>query len=65
MIESIVNVLVGVWVAVLAQYFLFPLFGIPVTLQTSFLIAIPMTVISILRSYMLRRFFNWLHTRVQ
>ncbi len=58
MLESIVNVTVGYIVALLSQIALFPLFGINVPLKTNLWIGLWFTVISICRSYVLRRIFN-------
>jgi len=58
LIESIVNVAVGYGVALASQLAIFPVFGIKVTLQENLLIGLFFTVISIIRSYALRRFFT-------
>lgn len=58
LIEAIVNVLIGYWISVTAQHFIFPLFGYHVSLQHNLIIGGVFTVISIVRSYGLRRFFN-------
>lgn len=58
--ESCVNVAVGYGVAVLAQIAIFPLFGIRVSLAENLLIGAFFTVVSIARSYALRRVFNWI-----
>ncbi len=63
MLEVIVNVAVGFGVAVLAQIAVFPWFGIRVPLSDNILIASAFTVVSIVRSYVLRRAFNWWHIR--
>jgi hypothetical protein len=39
---------------------LFPMFGIHISYGTSGLIALVFTAISIVRSYLLRRLFEWL-----
>lgn len=57
-IESIVNVLVGYGVAFAAQVLVFPAFGINVSLKTNFHMTNIFTVISIVRSYCIRRAFN-------
>jgi hypothetical protein len=57
-IESVVNVLFGYGVAVGSQIVIFPLFGIAVSLKDNFMIGLYFTVISIIRSYLLRRLFN-------
>ena len=58
--EAITNVVVGYIVAITAQVYLFPLVGIRVPLSTNLLIGCMFTVVSLLRSYLLRRAFNWL-----
>ena len=57
-IESLANIVVGYLVAVTAQALLFPLFGIYVPLRTNFIIGAAFTVVSFIRSYILRRVFN-------
>jgi hypothetical protein len=58
--EAILNVAVGYTIAVLTQYAVFPLFGIHIGLSEHLSIASLFTVVSIARSYFLRRFFNWI-----
>ena len=60
-IESFVNVGVGYGVALLSQFIIFPQFGIRVTLAENLWICGWFTVISLLRSYALRRAFNGWH----
>lgn len=57
-IESIANVLVGYWVAVGAQILIFPLFDVHIPLHDNFMIGALFTVVSLVRSYFLRRIFN-------
>tara|TARA_Y100000034_G_C6780003_1_gene348561 strand:- start:476 stop:685 length:210 start_codon:yes stop_codon:yes gene_type:complete len=57
-VESIANVMVGYLIAVLAQVLIFPHFGVHVTTRDHFIIAAVFTVVSIVRSYCLRRLFN-------
>lgn len=56
--ESLTNVGIGYVVAVISQLLIFPMFGIEIPLLDNFLIGCWFTVISILRSYTVRRFFN-------
>lgn len=56
--EAIVNVAIGFWVAVGAQALIFPLFGIETSLGTDLQIAAIFTIISIIRSYLMRRMFE-------
>ena len=58
LVESLVNVLVGYGVAVVTQILVFPLFGLAVTVTENLLIGLIFTVVSIVRSYALRRGFE-------
>jgi len=57
-IESVSNVIVGYFVALLSQIVVFPFFGIQTTIKDNLLIGFWFTLISIARSYCLRRAFN-------
>lgn len=57
-IESLINVLLGWVVALILQLFIFPLYGINVPFSTNIQISIIFTIIAILRSYLVRRYFN-------
>lgn len=61
LLESLVNVAVGYGIALAAQLLIFPLFGIHVSLQDNIVIGLLFTVVSIVRSYALRRMFNRWH----
>jgi hypothetical protein len=56
--ESVTNVMVGYFVALASQMIIFPIFGISVTFRDNLLIGSYFTVISIIRSYALRRWFT-------
>lgn len=58
LIESLANVFIGYVVAVASQVVIFPVFGIAVTLGENMLIGSWFTLISIARSYVVRRVFN-------
>lgn len=58
LIEACVNVLIGFGVALASQLLIFPLVGIHVSLSTNLEIGAWFTVISIARSYIVRRWFN-------
>lgn len=58
LIESFINVLIGYLTALLSQLIIFPLFDINVTFQDNLLIGLYFTIISLLRSYLVRRYFN-------
>lgn len=57
-VESVTNVIVGYLVAVASQVAIFPLFGIHIPVGDNFLIGLWFTVISLLRSYIVRRVFT-------
>lgn len=57
-IESLINVAIGYFVALMSQILIFPLFDIHVSIQTNLGIGAWFTLISIIRSYVIRRWFN-------
>lgn len=59
-LETIANTAVGYAVAVYSQVVIFPLFGIHIPFHDNLLIGLYFTVISLIRGYILRRFFNGL-----
>lgn len=61
--ESVANILVGYSVNLAANFTLFPLFGWHITLEQNLMLGIFYTIISLARSYGLRRFFNWAGSR--
>jgi hypothetical protein len=63
MIEAVANVFVGYVVAIISQILVFPMFGIHVPLSSNLAIGAWFTVISLIRSYVLRRWFNGLKFR--
>ena len=58
--EAVTNVAIGYLVSVLANVLILPLFGYNVTIADSFAIGLAFTAVSLVRSYALRRAFNWL-----
>lgn len=58
LIESVVNVAVGFGVATAANIMILPLFGYDVSVSDGVCIGLIFTVISIFRSYFIRRMFN-------
>lgn len=56
--EAITNVAIGYLVSVAANIIVLPAFGYDVTIADSFAIGFAFTVISLARSYVLRRVFN-------
>ena len=58
LIEAITNVAVGYALAVLTQIVVFPWFGLKVSLNDNLAIGAMFVMISLLRSYALRRLFE-------
>lgn len=58
-LEAAINVVVGLIVSIIANHLIFPLFGFNPSIAQNVAITIIYTVISLARSYALRRFFNW------
>ncbi len=60
LVESATNIVVGYCLAVLTQVLVFPLFGLSVSLGENLGIGAVFTVVSLVRSFALRRIFNGL-----
>jgi len=58
LVEAIANVAVGYCVAVATQMIVFPWFGLSATLGQNLGLGLVFTVVSLIRGYALRRFFN-------
>jgi len=58
LIESLMNILIGYGVALISQIAIFPMFDIHISLGTNLWIGAWFTVISLVRSYIIRRWFN-------
>jgi hypothetical protein len=57
-VESVANIAIGYGVAVGTQLLVFPVFGLSVDLASNLAIGGIFTVVSLVRSYFLRRLFN-------
>jgi hypothetical protein len=64
-LESIINTSIGYLLGVLTQIIIFPLYGLTVSLNNMMSITAIFTMVSFLRSYILRRLFNKLHIILQ
>ena len=65
LVEAGANVVAGFCMAVATQMAVFPLFGIRVTLTANLTIGAVFTIVSIARSYALRRLFEAMRVRKQ
>jgi hypothetical protein len=57
--ETLVSVAIGYIVALATQLAIFPILDIPVTFSQNLTISTVFTIISVIRSYAVRRAFNW------
>ena len=58
LIESTVQTLIGLGTSILVQITIYPLMGIPVTLEQNLIITAVFFVVSIVRGYLVRRLFE-------
>lgn len=58
LLESLTNILIGYGVALASQLAIFPLFGVHLPFSANLWIGAWFTVISLVRSYIIRRWFN-------
>lgn len=58
LLESVVNVAIGLLVALGAQIVIFPLLGIHISIATDLTISAAFTAVSLVRSFALRRLFE-------
>ncbi|MCC1492768.1 hypothetical protein [Cognatishimia sp. F0-27] len=63
LIEAVANVLIGYGVAVVTQILIFPIFGLHTTLAQNLKMGAIFTVVSIARSFALRRVFEAIRMR--
>jgi len=63
LVESVANVVLGYGIAVAAQMLLFPVFGMHMTMAQNLKLAGAFTIISICRSFALRRLFEAIRVR--
>ncbi len=57
-IESMTNVAIGYGVALASQLLIFPFYDIDISLQDNIVIGVWFTLISLVRSYVIRRYFT-------
>ena len=58
MIESLTSTTIGIIIGIVLNLTILPIFGYPVSLSDSLWISVIFTIVSIIRSYVIRRFFN-------
>ena len=65
LIEAITNVIIGYGVAVMTQILVFPMFGLQTTLGENLTLGGIFTIVSLFRSFALRRLFEVILCRRQ
>lgn len=63
LVESVANVAVGYGIAVVTQILIFPIFGLHTTLAQNLQMGAIFTLVSIVRSFGLRRLFEAIRVR--
>ena len=63
LIEAVSNIVIGYIIAVMAQMIIFPVFDVHIPHSQHLLMGLLFTVVSLVRSYTLRRLFNLLNTK--
>lgn len=56
--ETVISTFIGLAVSLITQIVIFPLYGMQVSFNQNIQITIIFTVVSILRGYLVRRYFN-------
>ena len=63
LVEAVANVMIGYGVAVITQILIFPIFGLHTTLAQNLKMGAIFTIVSIARSFALRRVFEAIRVR--
>ena len=58
LIEAVINTLIGFAINFCANLLIFPIFGMHISLTANFLMGVLYTSISVVRGYVIRRYFN-------
>jgi len=61
--EACAGTTIGYFVALLTQFFVYWFYNIPVSLGQNLSIGLIFTAVSLVRSYWVRRLFNWVHRK--
>ena len=58
LIESLTSTTIGIIIGIVLNLTILPIFGYPVSVVDSLWISVIFTIVSIIRSYIIRRWFN-------
>lgn len=56
--ESVINIVIGLITSFIIQLLIYPLLGIPVTINQNLIITLTFFIASFIRGYLVRRYFN-------
>lgn len=62
-VETVLGTSIGYLIALGTQLIFFPLYGIELSPVSNVSLSLIFTVVSFVRSYAIRRLFNWLHVK--
>ena len=62
--ESLLNIFIGWVISVISSAIIFPLLGVDLPLEANLKASVFFTIISIVRTYFVRRYFNRLHRKI-
>ena len=58
LIEAVINTFIGFVIAFISQLVFFPIVGIEANLEQNFILTVLFTLVSIIRTFIIRRYFN-------
>lgn len=65
LLESLLNIFIGWLISVISSAIIFPMLGVDLPWEANLKASAIFTVISIVRTYFVRRYFNRLHVKQQ
>lgn len=60
-VESSANIFIGYWINIVVQLIVYPFYGATFSFGQNIQIGLIFLAVSLGRSYMFRRYFNWRH----
>lgn len=64
-VEANANTFIGYWLNILVQLVVYPLYGASFTFLQNIQLGLIFLVVSLIRGYTIRRYFNWRHHAVK
>lgn len=60
-VEANANTFIGYWISIAVQLVVYPIYGASFTFGQNMQIGFIFLIVSLIRSYAFRRYFNWRH----